>query len=87
MRKSNQRDTDVEPKTPAENIINKLGGLTKTARLLSTDEKQFPISTVQGWKDRGEIPQKHWAKLMEAGRELNVPISLSEFLAIEEGVQ
>ncbi|NOV17858.1 hypothetical protein E5S70_17545 [Ensifer adhaerens] len=77
----------MEPKTPAENIINKLGGLTKTARLLSTDDKPFPISTVQGWKDRGEIPQRHWTKLIEVGREINVTINLSAFLAVEEGVE
>jgi hypothetical protein len=68
---------------PAENIImNMLGGLTKTAKLLSTDERAFPISTVQGWKDRGKIPQEYWLPLIEGAKELGVAIELSMFLQV-----
>ncbi|WP_269244924.1 carph-isopro domain-containing protein [Rhizobium sp. AG207R] len=64
--------------------MNKLGGLTKTARLLSTDEKAFPISTVQGWKDRGRIPQGYWVPIIEAARsELNVDLNIEMFLQSE----
>jgi len=70
--------------TPAEFIIDKLGGLTKTARLLSTDEKAFPISTVQGWKDRGKIPQEHWLPLIEAAKGEGKEIDLSMFLTVPE---
>ena len=74
--------TQVETKHPTEIIIGRLGGLTKTARLLSTDDKPFPITTVQGWKDRKKIPQEYWLPLIEAGREVGVEIDLQEFLAI-----
>ncbi|HEY0124986.1 MAG TPA: hypothetical protein VGC14_25130 [Rhizobium sp.] len=71
--------------SPAENIImNTLGGLTKTAKLLSTDEKAFPISTVQGWKERGKIPQGYWMPLIEAARiELDIELDVQMFLQAE----
>ncbi|ENN86039.1 hypothetical protein RHSP_31755 [Rhizobium freirei PRF 81] len=75
----------MTPISPAENIImNKLGGLTKTAKLLSTDEKVFPVSTVQGWKDRGKIPQGYWMPIIEAARsELSVELDVQMFLQSE----
>jgi hypothetical protein len=48
-------------KTAAEEIIDRLGGLTKVATLLNC-----PISTVQGWKERGKIPQERWVPIIEA---------------------
>ncbi|NTG07116.1 hypothetical protein G6L25_08050 [Agrobacterium rhizogenes] len=75
----------METMTPAEFIISRLGGLTKTARALSTVDKDFPISTVQGWKDRGRIPQEHWPRLIEVGKEIGVDIELSMFLIVPDG--
>lgn len=72
----------METISPAENIIAKLGGLTKTAKLLSTDDRAFPISTVQGWKDRGKIPQEHWLPLIEAARQVGIEIDVPMFLAV-----
>jgi hypothetical protein len=73
----------LETISPAENIImKKLGGLTKTAKLLSTDDKAFPVSTVQGWKDRGKIPQEHWLPLIEAARQNGVSLDVPMFLAV-----
>lgn len=74
----------VEPKNPADNIIILLGGLTKTASLLSTEEKRMPITTVQGWKDRGKIPQEWWMPIMDAARENGVEIDLQMFLQLPE---
>lgn len=71
----------VDTITPAEFIIGKLGGLTKTAKALSTPEKEFAISTVQGWKDRGRIPQDHWQKIVEAGAQQGICIELEMFLS------
>ncbi|GEC40558.1 hypothetical protein RWA02_17080 [Sinorhizobium meliloti] len=71
-------------KTPAEHIINELGGLTKTARLLSTDDRRVPVSTVQGWKDRGKIPQEYWIPIIDAAKSVGKAIDLSEFLAVPE---
>jgi hypothetical protein len=72
----------VDEKSPAELIIDELGGLTKTAKLLSTEAKPFPVSTVQGWKERGKIPQEHWLPLIEAGKSVGVEIELSRFLGV-----
>lgn len=77
----------MSEKNPAAHIIGLLGGLTKTAQLLSTDERRFPISTVQGWKERGEIPQKHWERLIVGGREIGAVITLPMFLSITEEVE
>lgn len=74
----------MEPKNPAENIIMTLGGLTKTASLLSTDEKRVAVSTVQGWKDRGKIPQEWWEQIIEAGKTVDKPIDLQMFLQLPE---
>lgn len=74
----------VEPQNPAENIIGLLGGLTKTATLLSTDEKRVPVTTVQGWKDRGKIPQEWWMPIMDVARENDVEINLQMFLQVPE---
>lgn len=61
--------------SPAEFVINKLGGLTKTARACGK-----PISTVQGWKDRGSIPQGHWNSLIEAISADGGEVDYSDFI-------
>lgn len=73
----------MEQKSPVETIIELLGGLTKTARALSTEEKPFPISTVQGWKERKKIPQEYWLPLIKAGANVGVAIDLPMFLGQE----
>lgn len=74
----------MEPKNPAENIIMTLGGLSKTASLLSTEEKRVAVSTVQGWKDRGRIPQEWWDRIVEAGKSVDKQIDLQMFLQLPE---
>jgi hypothetical protein len=73
--------------TPAAHIITKLGGLTKTARMLSDAERQFAVSTVQGWKERGKIPQEYWLPLIEAARNDGIDIELTMFLESPEAAQ
>ncbi len=68
--------------SPAEHIIGKLGGLTKTARMLSSEGKPFAISTVQGWKERGKIPQEYWLPIIEAAKAEGIEVSLEMFLAV-----
>lgn len=71
--------------SPAEFIImSKLGGLTKTANLLSTPEKSVAVSTVQGWKERGKIPQEWWMPIIEAAQATGTEIKLEMFLAVPE---
>lgn len=61
--------------SPAAYVIRKLGGLTRTANALG-----IPVTTVQGWRDRGNIPHKHWMALIEAARSEGETLSLSDFL-------
>ena len=61
--------------SPAAFVIAKFGGLTGTAKAID-----LPVTTVQGWKDRGQIPQTHWQKLMAAAFARGHKIELSDFL-------
>ena len=61
--------------SPAEFVIRKFGGLTKTANALG-----MPVTTVQGWKIRGRIPQDHWLPLMNAARADGETIEFADFL-------
>lgn len=72
----------MEPTTPAGQIIGKLGGLTNAAALLSTDERRVAVSTVQGWKKRGKIPQEWWPLIIDAGKKQGVKIDLRMFLQV-----
>jgi hypothetical protein len=67
---------------PAKKIIQRLGGLTKTAAFLTTPEKEMPITTVQSWAVRGKIPQEHWVALIEAGKTIDETIELADFLGL-----
>lgn len=73
--------------TPASIVITKLGGLTKTARLLSDADRQFAVSTVQGWKERGKIPQEYWLPLIDAAKAEGIPLEIAMFLAIPEAAE
>ena len=70
----------VNATSPAEAIIEKFGGLTRTAEALSSDERAFAVSTVQGWKVRGRIPQSYWPQLIAAGRSEGFDLPLDMFL-------
>jgi len=71
----------VSEKTSAEIVIEALGGLTKTAKALSVPGKAVAISTVQGWKERGRIPEEHWAALVVAGKEVGVAFTPKDFMS------
>lgn len=63
--------------SPAAYVIGKFGGLTKTATALG-----IPVTTVQGWKDRGTIPQKHWSPLIDAAKNEGERIDLADFITL-----
>lgn len=65
----------MEAKNPAEHVVEKFGGLTKLARGL-----EFPVSTVQGWKERGKIPQDHWLPIMNLAKVEGIHLALEEFV-------
>ncbi|MFC5385157.1 carph-isopro domain-containing protein [Aquamicrobium segne] len=61
--------------TPAEHVIDKFGGLTSLARALDC-----AVSTVQGWKERGRIPQEHWLQIITAGKERGLALEFDDFI-------
>lgn len=65
--------------SPAAYVIKTIGGLTRTANALG-----IPVTTVQGWKVRGSIPQKHWTALLDAAKAEGKTLELADFLAEHE---
>ena len=66
--------------TIAAKVVEKFGGLTGTARALSTETKPFPVTTVQGWVERGRIPQDHWEALIRAAEAGDIALTVADFL-------
>ena len=64
----------------AADVAAKFGGLTGTARALSTEDKPFAVSTVQGWVERKKIPQEHWPALIAAAKAADIDLSVADFL-------
>ena len=56
----------------AEEIIDVLGGIRPAAAKLSV-----PVTTVQGWKNRGRIPENRWEAIQSVILELGVEVSAS----------
>lgn len=65
---------DSETKTQSEKIIEKFGGLTALAKALGK-----PVTTVQGWKERGYIPSKHQETILAKARENKIRLSPADF--------
>jgi hypothetical protein len=61
--------------SPAEYVIRKFGGLTGAANAIGK-----PVSTVQGWKDRGKIPQEYWYELIGEAAKRGERLELADFL-------
>jgi hypothetical protein len=62
--------------TQAEHVITKLGGVLATARLLGHRN----ASTVQGWKERGFIPPKRQAEVLQAARRAGKELEPDDFV-------
>lgn len=61
--------------SPAQYVIGKFGGLTGTSKAIGV-----PVTTVQGWAERGRIPQDHWKPLISAGKARDKLITFEDFL-------
>lgn len=61
--------------SPAQFVISKFGGLTGTSRAIGV-----PVTTVQGWQERGRIPQDHWKSLVSAAAANGKALELDDFL-------
>ena len=62
--------------TQAEYIISKFGGIHPMARAISRRP-----STVQGWMERGSIPERNWREILEMAAAANVELKEDDFVA------
>jgi len=68
--------SDATDLSQAERVINKFGGVNATARACGHKS----ASTVQGWKERGWIPQERHHEVLEAARRMGIPLSAEDFI-------
>jgi TorA maturation chaperone TorD len=59
-----------------ESVIRSFGGLSRLAQALGHTH----VTTVQGWKDRGAIPLKHHARILEAAKSLGIQLHRNDLL-------
>ncbi len=62
--------------TQAEYIIAKFGGVNAMARAT----RKTP-STVQGWRERGSIPERRWKEILEAAHSMGLKMEPDDFVA------
>ena len=67
--------SNATPHNQAEWIINKFGGINATARACG----HASASTVQGWKERGWIPQDRHREVFDAAKRRNVALTPEDF--------
>src|SRR5580698_8456782 len=71
-------DGEVEADGPAGGIIDRFGGIRPMATKLA-----IPVTTVQGWKKRGIIPQLRHADILAAAARENIVIDPAELAATD----
>jgi hypothetical protein len=67
---------DSSSQSQADHVINKFGGINACARACGHKN----ASTVQGWKERGWIPQERQPEVIEAGRAAGVKLTAEDFI-------
>ena len=65
----------VAEDTQAGRIIAAFGGLSALARAIGA-----PISTVQGWKDRGTVPGRRHGEIIAAAGNLDIALAAADFV-------
>ena len=60
---------------PAEQIIEKFGGISACAKILGHRNP----TTVQGWKERGFIPARQQREVLEAARREGIDLDPADF--------
>lgn len=73
-------ESPAEGGNPAERVIARFGGIRPTATKLGV-----AVSTVQGWKMRGQIPPARLEQIKKAAEELGVNLDASELEAATSG--
>jgi len=43
-----------------------------------------PVSTIQGWKERGRIPSWHWKDVLETTKEAGIDVTVEDLVSAEE---
>jgi uroporphyrinogen-III synthase len=71
--------TSPEAANPAEEVIQRFGGLRPMANKL-----QIAVSTVQGWKARGHIPAARHEDILAAARKHAIDVSEADLAAATE---
>lgn len=69
--------------TVAENVIKRFGGIWPLSRKLGHEN----ASTVQGWKERGRIPDAHWPVIERAAAAEGFDDLTVEQLALDHAQQ
>jgi TorA maturation chaperone TorD len=57
-------------------VIDSFGGLTRCAKALGHTH----VTTVQGWRDRGAIPLRHHARILDVARSLGIRLRRGDLL-------
>lgn len=70
-----QSGQEQDERGNVEAIIAKFGGLRPMANKLD-----LAVSTVQGWKIRGHIPEQRHAEVLKAAKEHNIAVSAADLL-------
>jgi hypothetical protein len=63
----------------AEDIIDRLGGLTQVSRTL-----RLPLTTVQGWKDSNYVPEWRRGALLAMASDGGKSLATDEFPTVDE---
>ncbi|MBE9553881.1 MAG: hypothetical protein IMF05_10505, partial [Proteobacteria bacterium] len=75
---SEAETSNGKPSIPDGEIIERFGGIRPMASKLGV-----AVTTVQGWKERGHIPEGRLPQIIAAAAELGVDIGLGKVLAPE----
>ncbi len=62
--------------TPAQHIIDKLGGTRRAAALIGV-----PPSTVQSWKESGFVPARRQAHVLDVAAANGIELTASDFIS------
>jgi len=67
---------------PARHVIERLGGVTATARIVKVSQSAVSRWLVPPaeWGSGGRIPQRHWPAIMEFVDKHNIDLNLSDLL-------
>jgi hypothetical protein len=69
----------------AAKIIEAFGGSRKMSRELSVNDRHYPPTTVQSWKDAGFIPSQHQSWVLLRAQELGLPVEMKDFFDLPAG--